>query len=253
MNVALLGCGAIGSEVARAIDEGRAGPIRLLWVFDKNRNKAEELSQSLKSRPKVAEKMEEILADKEVELVIEAASQEAVRDYGENILKSGKDLLILSTGALTDSQLFGRLLEARKSGRRIYIPSGAILGIDALKACQLAGIEEVELITRKSLPGATGTVFEGSVREAVRKFPKSINIAATLALVAGEDKVKVRIISDPSLKRTVHELRVKSRVSDIFCRVESLPFEQNPLSSRITAYSVISLLRDLTELVRIGT
>ena len=256
MNVALLGCGAVGSEVAKAIDEGRAGPVKLLWLFDRNREKAERLSRSLHSRPKVAEKMEEILADKEVELVIEAASQEAVREYGESILSSGKDLLILSTGALMDPELFRRLLEAKKSDRRIYIPSGAILGLDALKACQLAGVREVELITRKpssSLDEPPGLLFEGGAREAVKKFPKSINVAATLALVVGEEKVKVKIISDPSVRRTVHELRIKSEISDIFCSVENLPFEQNPLSSKITAHSVVCLLRDLTEPVKIGT
>jgi aspartate dehydrogenase len=256
MNVALLGCGAIGSEVAKAIDEGKAGPVKLLWVFDRHKDKAEELSRLLKSRPKVAREMEEILSDKEVQLVIEAASQEAVREYGEGILASGKDLLILSTGALMDHQLFAKLLKAKKSGRRIYIPSGAILGLDALKACELAGVEEVELTTRKpssSLGEPPGLLFEGSVREAIKRFPRAINIAATLALVVGEEKVRVRILSDASVKRTTHELRIRSKISDIFCRVESTPFEQNPLSSKITAHSVVRLLRDLTEPVKIGT
>jgi aspartate dehydrogenase len=255
MNVAILGCGAIGTEVARAIDRGEAGPVRLLWVFDKHRERAEELSRSLRSRPKVAGQVAEILADGEVGLVMELASQEAVRDYGEKILASGKDLLVLSTGALADPQLLRRLLEV-KGGRRIYIPSGAILGLDALKACQLAGVHEVELTTRKppsSVGEPPGLLFEGGVCEAVRKFPKSINVAATLALVVGEEKVRVRILSDPSVERTIHELRVRSEVSDFFCRVESKPFECNPLSSKITAFSVVRLLRDLTETLRIGT
>ncbi|MEM2282144.1 MAG: aspartate dehydrogenase [Candidatus Hadarchaeales archaeon] len=253
MRVALLGCGAIGSEVARGIDEGKAGAVELLWVYDKTPEKALKLSASLRSRPRPAESVDQILQDRWVELVVETASQEAVREFSLKVLEAGKDLLILSTGALTEPNLLQRIMEAcSRLGRRVYVPSGAILGLDALKAHQLAGVEEVELTTVK-FGEKQGVLFEGGVQEAVRLFPRSINVAGTLALVVGADKLRVRVVADPSAKQTVHEVKVKGKLGSFHCRIENFPFEQNPLSSKLAAYSVLATLKELNQNLRVGS
>ncbi|MDI6883529.1 MAG: aspartate dehydrogenase [Hadesarchaea archaeon] len=273
LNVALVGCGAIGSVLARAIDEGRAGDVKLGWVYDLKREKSKALVKKLRLKPRIAKGASEIYADKTVGLVIEAASQLAVEQYSLDILRSGKDLMVMSVGAFADDKLLKNVrAAAERNGRRVYIPSGAVLGIDGVKAAGLGRIREAVLTTRK--PPATlayseylqkrrirlkglkrpRVVFDGPARRAVKLFPASVNVAATLSLAGiGLDRTRVRIIADPKLRRNVHEIRVRGEAGELVTEARNVPFPDVRRTSYLAALSAIRTLRNLSETIRIGT
>jgi aspartate dehydrogenase len=273
LKVALIGCGSIGTTLAKAIEAGNAGGVELFWLYDLKPETSEALARKLRAKPKIAGDVGQIYADKDVDLVIEAASQKAVALYAIDILRSGKDLMMMSAGAFSDDQLLKSVRkESEKTGRRVYLPSGAILGIDGVKAAMLGKIEEVTLATRKP-PAALAyssylrdhginlaglkepiVVFKGSAREAVRAFPESVNVAATLSLAGiGLERTKVMIIADPSLDRNVHEIKVRGRAGEFTTEARNVPSPENPRTSYLAALSAIRALRNITETVRIGT
>ncbi len=273
LKVALIGCGAIGTVLAKAIDEKQAGESKLGWVYDLKPRKSEALVKKLRCKPQVAKGASEIYADETVGLVIEAASQLAVEQYSLDVLRSGKDLMVMSVGAFGDDKLLGNVLTAAKqNGRRIYIPSGAVLGIDGVKASELGKIQEVVLTTRKpptalaysdyikkrriNLKGLKKPkiVFDGPARKAVRAFPSSVNVAATLSLAGiGFDRTRVRVIADPTIKRNVHEIRVKGKSGEFVTEAKNVPFPETRRTSYLAALSAIRTLRNLSETIRVGT
>jgi aspartate dehydrogenase len=273
LKVALIGCGAIGTALGKAIDAGKAGISELSWVYDLKPRNAKALVKKLKSKPQVARTVAEICTDKSVDLVIEAASQVAVEQYALEVLKSKKDLMVMSVGAFSDEKLFRQVQKtARKTGQRLYIPSGAVLGIDGIKAAIRAGIDEVILTTRKP-PAALARVkyvrkrkldlselrvprivFEGTAQEAVKAFPKSVNVAATLSIAGiGLEKTKVRVVADPSVDRNVHVIRVRGKAGEFVTEAHNVPSPDNPKTSYLAALSALRTLRNLTEAVIIGT
>ncbi len=273
MKVALVGCGAIGTVLALAIDEGRAGEAELAWLYDLKSEKSEALAKKLRSKPRIAGGAAEIYADKTVGLVIEAASQLAVEQYSLDVLRSGKDLMVMSVGAFADERLLkGVRSAAKQSGHKVYIPSGAVLGIDGIKAAELGKIKGATLTTRKP-PAALAystylkergiklrglkkprIVFRGSARKAVKAFPRSVNVAATLSLAGiGLDKTKVRIIADPKLHHNVHEIRVRGKAGKFVIEARNAPFPDTPRTSYLAALSAIRTLRNLSESIHVGT
>ena len=273
MKVALIGCGAIGTVLAKAIDSGHAGDAELSWMYDLKPKKSEELVKSLRSKPKIAKNAFDIYADKSVELVIEAASQQAVEQYSLDVLRSGKDLMVMSVGAFADRKLLKSVqTAAEQNGRKIYIPSGAVLGIDGVKAAELGKIQEVVLTTRKP-PAALAygdyirkhrinlkelkqpkVIFDGPARKAVRAFPASVNVAATLSLAGiGFDKTRVLIVADPTIKRNVHEIRVKGKSGEFVTEAKNVPFPESRRTSYLAALSAIRTLRNLSEIIMVGT
>jgi aspartate dehydrogenase len=272
LGVGIIGCGALGGILARAIDRGEAGDVWLVGIFDVKREAAERLAKSLRKTPKIFASLDEMLADGEITIVVETASQEAVRGYSERILRSGRDLVILSVGALADPELLSSLTRiAKEKGRRIYIPSGAILGVDGIKAASLREIDEIVITTRKP-PEALSyseyirkkgidlrkirhptVVFEGPAREAVKLFPASVNIAATVSLAGvGFDRTRVKIIVDPTLKRNIHEVYVRSGAGEYTIVARNLPTLESPRTSMLAALSTIRLLKSLQEAVWMG-
>ena len=269
----LIGCGAIGTVLAEAIDSGKAGEIDLIVVYDIIVERAQILASKLNRKPLVAKNINEVLERDDVQIVIEAASQEAVEQYAVKVLSSNKDLMVMSTGALLDETLMAKIVEAAKnSGRKIYVPSGAIVGLDNVKAAAIGQIEEVTLITRKppiSFKGAPYvekskidlstlkeplTLYEGSAREAVKLFPQNVNVAATLSLAGvGPDKTKVKIIVDPGIKNIIHEIHVKGEFGEILTRTVNKPFPSNPRTSYIAALSAIATLKKISGNIIIGT
>lgn len=273
MKVAIIGCGAIGTVLAQAIDRGQAGETRLGWVYDLKPERPEALAKRLRSKPRIARGASEIYADKTVDLVIEAASQLAVKQYSLGVLRSGKDLMVMSVGAFADNKLLnGARAAAQRNGRRIYVPSGAVLGIDGVKAAGLGKIKEAVLTTRKppaafayseylqkrriKLKGLKhpSVVFDGPAREAVKLFPASVNVAATLSLAGiGLDRTRVRIIADPKLRRNVHEIRVRGEAGELITEARNVPFPDVRRTSYLAALSAIRTLRNMSETIRIGT
>ncbi|MCS7113745.1 MAG: DUF108 domain-containing protein, partial [Candidatus Bathyarchaeota archaeon] len=238
LSIGIIGCGAIGSFIARSIDSGIIPMMRVAILYDRNIYKSEALASSLRFKPRIARSFDELLSG-DVDLVAEAASQEAVRMYAVPILRSGKDLMIMSVGALVDEELLAEIRgEAMRSRRRVYIPSGAILGIDGLRAACIGGIRRVVLISRKPPESFEGDeylerigvdprtvvkpllVFEGSARDACRLLPRSVNIASTISIAGvGADRTLVRVYVDPTIDRNVHELYVEGEFGEF--RIET--------------------------------
>jgi len=257
LRVALIGCGAIGSTIAQAISAGKAGDARVVMLYDVAADNAKRLAARVKPKPKVADDSAGILRSN-ASLVVEAASQGAVRDYATQVLAAGKDLMIMSSGALLDEKLLAQLVRAAKRGKaRIYLPSGAICGLDAIKAA--AGqIREITLTTTKPPKGLglklskRRVLFKGSAKDAVRRFPFNINVAATLSLAAGK-AVKVRIVADPAARRNTHEIVAKGAFGEIRAKTSNVPFPGNERTSYIAALSAIRAIKNITGAMRIGT
>jgi aspartate dehydrogenase len=271
LSIGLVGCGAIGSILARTIDKGDAGEIQLLAVYDIVLEKAERLAASLKAKPKATVSLGELLSMPEIRLVLEAGSQAALRECALPVLESGKDLLAMSVGAFVDAKLFSDVQTVldRKRGR-LYLPSGAIAGLDGVRAATIAKVESVTLTTTKppaGLVGAPGVkdmdlnsikvateVFRGPAEEACRLFPANVNVAASLSLAGiGPKRTMVRIIADPTVDRNIHEVELRGDFGIMRSRVENIPSPENPRTSHLAILSAVATLRKLTQQVQVGT
>jgi aspartate dehydrogenase len=282
IRVGVVGCGAIGGVICTAIDtdalEGHRLNLgmELTFLIDAHPEMIEELRQSLRKQPPISRSdsagLDEILA--EVDLVIECASQAAVRDFLLPALRHGKDVMILSVGALLcDPGLYEELERvAREHGANVYIPSGAIAGLDGLKSGAIGGIHAVELTTRKHPRGFEGnafieaqgldlaaikqatTLFIGSAKEAVAHFPENVNVAASLSLVGiGPTATRVKIVADPAVTENIHEIEAQGEFGSLFVRVRNVPSATNPKTSYLAALSAIATLKRIAYPIRIGT
>jgi len=240
MKVGLIGCGAIGTVLAEAI-ERKLVVCDELVVFDLDASKAEKLKAALKFPVIITRSLDELLALKP-KVIVEAASQQAAKEYVPRIVASGTELIVMSTGALLDLAV---------DLSKVHVPPGAVGGLDALSSAALAGIDEVVLTSRKN-PKAFGednqvekTVYEGYAEDATRLFPREMNVAATLALTVKPAKVKVRVVSDPAVTRNTHEIQVKWQHGEMFLRFANDPRPDNPHTSALAAWSAIKLLQSL--------
>lgn len=248
-NVALIGFGAIGRTLAA--DLGR-DPAYRLAVLTRD---ATELPPTVRALPDVA-----ALIVARPALVVEAAGQSAVAQYGTLLLRAGISLVIASTGALADDALRQRLTAAAQaSGARLIVPAGAIGGLDYLAT--VAGIEgaTVRYISRKPPAawsaelGALGlapeslasavVLFEGSAAEAARRYPRNLNAGLTVALAAGPAVVSVQVIADPAVSGNTHEIEVESPAGTATLRFANRPSPDNPKTSAVTALSLAQAVR----------
>jgi aspartate dehydrogenase len=240
--VGVIGCGAIGNIIAEAF-ERRILACDGLVFYDYDLERAEKLKSQLRFPARVVLSLDEMLKLKPT-VVVEAASQKAARDYVGKIAAEGIDVIVMSTGAMLGLNL---------PAGRVHVPSGAIGGLDALGAAALGGVDEVVLTTRKNPKAldmknlAETVVYEGSAEEAARRFPREMNVAATLALTVKPARVRVRVVSDPLVHRNTHEISVKWRFGEMFLRFANDPHPDNPRTSALAAWSAISLLRKLLE------
>jgi len=268
MNIGIIGCGFIGTTIAQTANDFNA--IERIYLFDAQPTRAETLAETV---PKATVLINQDKLMDKVELVIEAASQEAVVEYGPKVLSAGVGLMVLSVGALAEGELLHMMQELAKQNKvNIYIPSGAIAGLDGVRSASMAGIEEVSLTTIKPVAGLKGadfleeegidltdisspvTVFEGTAEEAVKKFPKNINVAATLGLCGvGLASTKVKIVADPSASRNKHKICVKGRFGKLSVEVLNQPSISNPKTSYLAALSAVACLKKIVDRVWIGT
>ena len=240
MKVGIIGCGAIGTLIAEAV-ERRMIICDELILYDFDAKKSEVLKNSLNFTVTVVASLDEMLK-LEPKVIVEAASQQAAREYVERVVSAGIDFIVMSTGALLD-------LNVQSS--KIHVPSGAVGGLDALSSAALAGINKVVLTSRKN-PRAfemnnreAKVVYEGSAEEAARLYPREMNVAATLALTVKPVKVSVQVVSDPAVQRNTHEFQVKWRFGEMFLRFANEPHPENPRTSALAAWSAIKLLQSL--------
>lgn len=267
MNIGIAGIGAIGSAVAKALDRGDIDGCRLGAISARNAERAEALISSLTSR--VRNVPLEELADA-CDIVLEALPPAMFERIARPVLAAGKTLLAMSA-----SQLLSRndLIDlARSSGARIVIPSGAMLGLDAIKAAAVGKIDEVKIVTRKpprSLLNApivqrnglrledlqaAVCIMQGTVRDVAREFPANVNVAAAVSLAGiGPDRTRMEIWADPGLTFNSHTVSVRSDSSDFSMSIQNRPSDENPATGRITSQSVIAYMRQLNAVLRIGT
>lgn len=269
LKVGVIGCGAIGTELCRAIDIGIVN-AHLAGIYDRSRENCENLSAALVRKPEILLPDELILRS---DIIVECASAQAVSEFGEKVLARGKDLMVLSAGAFTDTRLLKRLTEAAIAHKcRIYVPSGAITGIDGLKSASIANVNKVILTTTKSPRGLKGApyieknniyldsfrqktlIFEGSADEAIAAFPANVNVAVSLSLAGiGLEKTHVKVFVDPTSERNIHEVCVEGDFGKFTCMVENVPSPGNPKTSYLAALSAIATLKKITEPLQIGT
>lgn len=254
MTVGIVGCGAIASIITDFALEGKLG-VDLKFFYDQDLERAEKLSSKVDGITVL--NVRDMLDH--VDLVIEAASQQAVGKIVPPILKEGKDVIIMSVGALIDPELKNHLETiAMETKSRIHTPSGAIVGLDGIEAASIGNITEVNLVTRKppeslGIPAGKETVlYEGKASAAVHKFPMNMNVAATLSL-ACKMETNVKIIADPEIQHNCHEVHVVGDFGELRTTTQNRSCKTNPKTSVLAAYSAIKLLKSLNENSRIGT
>lgn len=254
MKLGIIGCGAIGTDVALAAE--KLSEIDTIFLHDIDKKAKEQLASKLTKNEDVT--VETLLEKSEV--IFEAASQEAVKMYAPDVLEQGKDIIIMSIGSLFDDEFRKKLEEtARKHNAKLYLPSGAVCGIDGILSASGDTIDKVTLVTTKP-PKALGknykkrtVVFNGTAREAVQKFPKNINVAANLSIAGiGFDKTCVEIVADPVATRNSHKILAHGRFGRLRAEVENMPNPHNPGSSYLASLSAIATLKRLLNPIQIG-
>ena len=240
--VGLIGCGAIGSLIAQAVEQ-RIVKCDKFIMYDHKSEKADALKKSLQFPAAVVASVDEMLK-LQPKVIVEAASQKAAKAYVGRIAAADVDIIVMSTGAL---------LSLDVPSNRVHVPPGAIGGLDAMASAALTGIDEVVLTSRKN-PKALGMdnkesklVYEGSAEEAAKRFPREMNVAATLALTVKPARVTVQVLSDPTVQRNTHEIQVTWRFGEMLLRFANDPHPENPHTSALAAWSAIKLLKTLIE------
>ena len=263
LKVGILGAGSIGRTLATAIDEKRVEAV-LAGISDLERERAESLAASLRSHPPVIS-LDEMIERSEV--LVEAASQAALLEFVPKAIAAGRDMLILSVGGLLGHEEWFN--QAGERGCRIHIPSGAIAGLDGIRAASAGKLESVVLTSRKPLAALRGTkyvlehnvplesfqdetvIFEGSAEEAARAFPTTSNVAASLRLAVDRGvPVRVRVVAVPGGSKNIHEIRAQGEFGKLSVDVENVPSAANPRTSQLAAFSALAALVDLTQVPR---
>jgi aspartate dehydrogenase len=264
--VAIAGFGAIGKVVAGALDRGIEG-MALAAVSARDVVRAERAMAGF-TRPVPVLPLAR-LADA-ADIVVECAPAAVLREIAEPALAGGRTLVVLSCGALLDN--FDLVDLARRHGGRILVPTGALLGLDAVQGAAQGTIERVRMTTRKPPGGLEGApyltlhgisvmgltaarrVFTGTAREAAKGFPANVNVAAALALAGiGPDRTTIEIWADPGVDRNIHKIEVEADSVRLTMQIENVPSRENPKTGRLTPLSVIALLQKLSSPLAIGT
>ena len=253
MKVGIIGCGAIANIIASRIVSDDCG-IEIKYFFDKDIERAENLASF--ARGVAVLNLEDMLDD--VDLVLECASPDSVKLLAPIILEKGIDMIVMSIGAFMDKAFYNKAFKlAKENNAHINLPSGAIVGLDGIKAVADFGLKEIKLITRKS-PKSLGknidceeVLFEGKASEAVKEFPLNINVAATISMACNRD-IDVKIIVDPKVDRNVHEITAKGDFGEFKTTTLNHPCVANPKTSMLAAISAIKLLKSFNETISVG-
>ncbi len=266
--VGILGCGAIGSRIARSIKVECDESAVVSALFDINPSKSANLAKHLPYK-NITQKSYQQLLDHS-DLIIEAVNAPDTHELIRQALKAKKDVLVMSVGKLLNGEAVLKLAQAQ--GCRILIPSGAVAGIDAIKAARLGKIHQIILTTRKPIYGFSDNayvqqkrinlsqikketvLFDGNVKEAVQCFPQNINVAATIALSSGaKDKLRIRITTSPEFKVNSHEIEVIGEFGRLITKTENVVCPDNPKTSYLAVLSAIVTLKQYFGQVIIGT
>jgi aspartate dehydrogenase len=264
--IAIAGLGAIGKTLARRIADGTLPGLTLAAIASGDRAKAEAW---LKAEGIACPVVDLAEFPKLADLAVECAPASIIEDICVPMLKAGKKVMVLSCGALLPRPHLMELAKAH--GGQIIVPTGALLGLDAVTAAAEGTIHSVKMTTRKPPVGLKGApyliekgldmdkvttptlVFSGTAREAAKGFPANVNVAAALSLAGiGPDRTTIDIWADPGVTRNCHAIEVDADSAKLTLAIENIPSE-NPKTGRITALSVIAALRKLNAPLRVGT
>ena len=264
-SIGIVGCGAIGQALLKAVEAGRLA-VRVAGVTSRTEKSARSFLSILREPPPYLDRKQLIARS---DLIIEAAGGSVVPSLAEEVFAAGKDLMVISVGALLDHpEIIGK---SRESGCRLFVPSGAIAGLDGIKSACVGRVSHVTITTRKPPEGLEGApylvehkitlaglreereLFSGSAREACRGFPDNVNVSAAVSLAGlGPDRTRIRILAVPGLKRNCHDIEVEGEFGRLAVHIENIPSE-NPRTGKLTALSIIRSVQDVVDPVRIGT
>lgn len=265
LRVAVAGLGSIGGKIASALDQGIEG-LALLAVAVRDPAKHQAFLNGLRRPPQILPIDQ--LADA-ADIVVECAPSSQLRAIVEPAVTRGKSAVVVSVGGLLDN--FDLVDLARTNGGRILVPTGALIGLDAVNAAAVGTIHSVKMVTRKPIDGLKGApfivqnnididnlreplkLFEGSARDAAKGFPANVNVAVALSLAGiGPDRTQMQVWADPTVTRNVHRIEVEADSARFSMGIENIPSE-NPKTGMITALSVIALLRKQRATLCVGT
>ncbi|MCM8795246.1 MAG: aspartate dehydrogenase [Candidatus Omnitrophica bacterium] len=270
LKIGIVGCGAIGSSLAKVVLENFSQEAELTGIYDIQTEKAYQLAIKL-GNTKLAVLSLESLINKKVDLVIEATRLESSFEIAQKTISLGSNIMIMSVGGIIEH--YPQLVAlAKEKNAHIYIPSGAVAGIDGLKAAVFGKIKKIILTTKKPPQAFLGVpyvlkrkvnlenlkeetiLFEGDVLTATRAFPQNINVAATLSLAGrGFKDIVVRIVASPKIKQNIHEVEIESEAGRIITRTENVVHPKNPKTSYLAVLSAIATLKQILEPIRVGT
>jgi len=263
--VAIGGLGAIGLPLARALDDGVEG-LSLVAVAARDQAKADANLSGFRNPPRIVPL--EALAD--ADIVVEAAPAHAFETIAQAAIDAGRIFVPASVGALLPRMHL--VTRAKATGARIVVPTGALLGLDAVRAAAEGRVESVTIVTRKPPGGLLGAphlvqhninitdlaepllVFEGNAFTAAAGFPANVNVAAALALAGiGPARTRVQIWADPGVSRNIHTIQVEAESARFSMTIENVPSEENPRTGKLTPLSVLSCLRGLVSTLKVGS
>lgn len=268
VKVGIIGCGAIGARMAAAIVRDFHKDCKISGLYDVDKQRQQDLIDELGLTNIKKSSIDSLIAASDC--VVEAVNSDQTLQIIEKIIRAKKSVLAMSVGKLLDaSNLFGL---AKKNKCYILLPSGAIAGVDAIKAASLVKTNKIILTTRKPTTGFQGNayldskgivmseikqetvIFEGKVREAVRHFPQNINVAATIALACQDpDKLKIKIVVSPDYKKNIHEIELDGDFGKIHTRTENVVCPDNPKTSYMAVLSGLQTLKQYCTGILIGT
>lgn len=274
--IAIIGCGVIGTELAQNIDNKTIPNCLLSIIFDIDPNKSKMVYDKLKNKPTLFSNFKEFIDSpqfKKIDLVIEAASINAASSYVIDILKKGKDIMIMSIGVFSDYNFYKDILHFLTSkSNNVFLPSGAIGGIDIIRSVK-NHIESITLVTTKnnrSLKGAPfflnnnvnideiikkQIIFDGDASKAIKQFPSNVNVAALISLAGiGFKRTNVKVVVDPDISNNIHEIQVKWKFGEFTIKISNKPSLENPKTSYLAILSATECLRSIcTHDLKIGS
>lgn len=268
IHIGIVGCGTIGSALARAILKKFSETAHLKYLADHHPEQIAKLRKQLKSETLQAVSVSELI--KHSDFIIEAASVTASEEMVPLVLNAHKKILVLSVGGILKIKNLSNLLKRSKG--QVYIPSGGVAGIDSVLGAKSGGIKSIQITTRKPLNSLRTAplflkkgfraekikkptlIFEGNALAAIQNFPENINVAATLSLAGiGPRRTKVRIFTSPTYHYNMHEIEVHGGYGRILTHVTNLPSQENPKTSALAIGSAIATLEKIFSPFKIGT
>ncbi|PID01817.1 aspartate dehydrogenase [Sporosarcina sp. P2] len=260
MKIGIIGTGNIAQYLLESINENSKVDGEIISIFGRNL----EVGPRLETQYSAAfyTDFQEFIQSP-MDVVVEAATIEVAMEHMEEVLENKKDMILSSIGAFKDVAYLNEMKEvARKNQQHIYLPSGAIGGLDLLQSANsLGGLKEVHITTRKSYPSlgldvksVEECIFDGVALEAIEKFPKNVNVALLLSIAGlGADKTAVRVIADPNIQRNTHLIEAKGDFGKMNLLIENEPMPNNPKTSYLAALSIVSTLQNKGNAITIGS